>query len=208
MLTREKKDQVIAEVKKNIDESSAIFVTNLIGLSANDSVEVRKKIREANGAVVVTRNTLFAKASTGTASEEIFKDLSGPHAAVFAFGEAPEVAKVIYDASKDFEVVTLKQGLLDDKVLNTEEIVALAKLPSRGEMLGTLLATFNAPISAFARVLNAIKEQKEEGGEAQPAVEASQEAESAPETVSEEPAAAEEKTESSEESKEDTEKSE
>ena len=56
-----------------------------------------------------------------------------------------------------------------------KQIIASADLPSRDEMLGTLLATFNAPISALARVLFAIQEQKEAGGgaaEAAPAEEA------------------------------------
>ncbi len=58
--------------------------------------------------------------------------------------------------------------MLGTQKLSKAEVVALAKLPSRDQMLGTLLATFNAPVSAFARVLFAIQEQKQ-GGAAAPA---------------------------------------
>ena len=70
----------------------------------------------------------------------------------------------------------LKAGVLNGEVLSKEQLVQLANLPSREEMLGTLLATMNAPISAFARVLNSIKENKENGVEAAPAEEAAAEA--------------------------------
>ena len=74
------------------------------------------------------------------------------------------VAKIINDASGEFtDIVTIKGGMLGTQKLTKAEVVALAKLPSRDQMLGTLLATFNAPVSAFARVLFAIQEQKQGG---------------------------------------------
>ena len=56
----------------------------------------------------------------------------------------------------------LKAGILDGQILTKAQVQQLADLPSRDQMLGTLLATFMAPASAFARVLYAIKEQKEQ----------------------------------------------
>jgi large subunit ribosomal protein L10 len=47
-------------------------------------------------------------------------------------------------------------------------LTALAKLPSRDEMLGTLLATFNAPVSAFARLMNSMKDEVEKQGVEKP----------------------------------------
>ena len=73
MITRQKKDAVIADLRDKITNSRAMFLTNVIGLTANDTVELRKKVREANGALVVTRNTLFGKAAEGTYAEEALK---------------------------------------------------------------------------------------------------------------------------------------
>ena len=58
--------------------------------------------------------------------------------------------------------MTLEKAILDGKVISEKDIEALAKLPSRMEMLATLLATFNAPVQSFARCLDQIKEQKEQ----------------------------------------------
>jgi large subunit ribosomal protein L10 len=163
MMRRSDKDAVIKEVRECIEKSQAVFLTNLIGITANNTVRIRKQVREAEGRVIVARNTLFRKAAEGTRCEKLLADLKGSSAVTFAFNNPPAVAKVIYDASKEFEIAQIRGGMLEDQVLSAKEVEALAKLPSREQMLGTLLATFNAPISAFARVLNAIREKSEAG---------------------------------------------
>lgn len=176
MLTRADKDAQIASLKTDIENAKGIFLTNVIGLPSNNSNALRKDVREAEGKLVVARNTLFAKAAEGTAAEELLSGLKGTQAVAFAFGDAPGVAKALKEVSKEFELVELRGGLLDGKSLSQAEVVAIADLPSRDEMLGTLLATFNAPISALARVLFAVQEKKAEGGaeEAAPAEESAE----------------------------------
>lgn len=162
MMTRAEKDAVVSSIKENIEKSQAVFLTNLIGIPSVDSVRIRKNVRAANGHMVVTRNTLFARAAKGTYAESLLSDLKGTSALAFAYEDAAAVAKIVNDAAGEFEnIVTIKGGMLGAQKLTKAEVIALAKLPSRDQMLGTLLATFNAPVSAFARVLFAINEQKE-----------------------------------------------
>ena len=169
MMTRAEKDVIVSSIKEKIEKSQAVFLTNLVGIPSVDAVRIRKNVREANGHMVVTRNTLFARAAQGTAAEGLLKDLKGTSCVAFAYEDAAAVAKIVNDASGEFkDIVTIRGGMLGSQALTNAEVIALAKLPSRDQMLGTLLATFNAPVSAFARVLFAIQEQKG-GGEAAPA---------------------------------------
>lgn len=164
MMTRAEKDVVVSSIKENIEKAQAVFLTNLVGIPSVDSVRIRKNVRDAKGHMVITRNTLFARAAQGTYAESLLKDLKGSTAVAFAFEDAAAVAKIINDAAGEFEnIVTVKAGMLGTQTLSKAEVIALAKLPSRDQMLGTLLATFNAPVSAFARVLFAINEQKNGG---------------------------------------------
>ena len=170
MMTRAEKDAVVSSIREKIQKSQAVFLTNLVGIPSVDSVRIRKHVREANGHISITRNTLFSRAAVGTYAEGLLKDLKGSTAVAFAYEDAAAVAKIVNDAAGEFDkIVTIKGGMLGDQTLSTAEVVALAKLPSRNEMLGTLLATFNAPVSAFARVLFAIQEQK--GGPVEAATE-------------------------------------
>jgi large subunit ribosomal protein L10 len=165
MMTRAEKDVVVSSIKEKIEKSQAVFLTNLVGIPSVDSVRIRKNVRDAKGHMVVTRNTLFARAAKGTFAEGLLADLKGTSCVAFAYDDAAAVAKVVNDASGEFEnIVTIRGGQLGTQKLTKADVIALAKLPSRDQMLGTLLATFNAPVSAFARVLYAIQEQK--GGSA------------------------------------------
>ena len=162
MLNRAEKTKLVSDLRERINGSSGIFLTNVIGLSSNDGVALRKEVRDAGGSISVTRNTLFRLAAEGTPAEESFKELKGPHAVAFAEADPAAVAKCLKKAGESFEdLVTLKAGFLNGKLLSKEELITLADLPSKDQMLGTMLATFNAPISALARVMNSIKEQKE-----------------------------------------------
>lgn len=169
MLKRPQKEAIVESMQNDIGRAKAIFLTNLIGVKSNDAVAIRKNVRDAQGKVVITRNTLISRAGVGTAAEQLLKDLKGPHAVAFAFDDAAAVAKCLKTAGTVSELVQFKGGILDGQLLSIAQVKQLADLPSRDEMLGTLLATFNAPISAFARVLNAIREQKEAGGAPQEA---------------------------------------
>ncbi len=168
MLKRAEKDAIISGLKKDIEAARAVFLTNLIGIGANDAVSLRKEIRDSQGKVVVTRNTLFKKAAEGTIAEPILGELKGPHALAFAFEDAAAVAKALKNAGKEFEQVELKGGVLNGEVLSIEQVRELADLPSREEMLGTVLATMMAPVSAFARLANSIKDECESQGVEKP----------------------------------------
>lgn len=162
MMTRAEKDVVVASLKEKIEKSNAVFLTNLVGIPSNDAVRIRKNVRDVKGFMAVTKNSLFARASQGTYAEALLKDLKGSNAVAFSYDDAAAVAKIVNDAATEFEnIVTVKGGMLGSQALSKAEVVALAKLPSRDQMLATLLATFNAPVGAFVRVLDAIGKQKE-----------------------------------------------
>lgn len=163
MMNRAEKEEIVAGLKDDLAKSKAIFLTNIVGVQSNDANRVRKEVRGKSGKVVVTRNSLFERAAVGTPSEKLLKNLKGTNAVAFAFDDAAAVAKVLDEVGKDLALVELKGGMLGDLLLSGVQVKELAKLPSRDQMLATLLATFNAPASAFVRVLNAIHEKKEKG---------------------------------------------
>jgi large subunit ribosomal protein L10 len=163
MLNRSEKEAIIQDLKVDLGRAKGIFLTNLIGIKSNDAVGVRKAVRDSNGKMVVTRNTLFRQAAVGTPAEKLLADLKGPHALAFAFDDPAAVAKCLKIAGSTLDLVDMKGGVLDGQLLTKAQVKQLADLPSRDQMLGTLLATFLAPVSAFARVLYAIQEKKEKG---------------------------------------------
>ncbi len=162
MLTRVNKEERVKNLKKDIESSRAIFLTNVIGISSNEANIIRREINSSNGKLVVARNTIFSLACKGTVAEKMLTDLKGTNAIALAFDDPPTIAKALNDASKRNENIEFKGGFLGEEELSVQQIKYLASLPSRNEMMAKMFATFNAPIAAFARVLNAIREKKEE----------------------------------------------
>ena len=162
IMNRTEKEALVKDLKQKISGAKALFLTNLVGLPSNRANEIRKSIRSVKGSIVVTRNTLFERAAKGTDAQDILVGLKGVNALALAFGDAPAVAKVLYEAGKENEVVTLERGGMDGQLLTKNQLVHLAKLPSREVILCTLLATMQAPVASFVRVLDAIREQKEQ----------------------------------------------
>ena len=76
-----------------------------------------------------------------------------------------EAAKAIYNYSKDNDFYKIKGGVIEGKVMTAEEIITLAKLPSRETLLSMLAGALLANISKVAVALNEVKKQKEEAGE-------------------------------------------
>ncbi|MDH4466945.1 MAG: 50S ribosomal protein L10 [Bacteriovoracaceae bacterium] len=165
MKSKVQRTESISDLKSLFEKSQAMFLTNLVGVNSEATTSIRKKIRDAEGFVAVSKNTFFAKATEGTYCEDLFSQLKGPNAVAFCFGDPSAVAKIINDFGKDNELVKLKGGYAEKKKMSVAEIVQLANLPSKEVMLASVLATMLAPISSFARVLESIREQKEAGAQ-------------------------------------------
>ena len=66
------------------------------------------------------------------------------------------MAKALRDFSRTHRALVLKGGVLGDRVLTADDLVALADLPPRDVMLAMVLGTLGAPLSQFAGLLQAL----------------------------------------------------
>ena len=161
MMTKRQKENVVQNIQSDIQKAIALFYTDIIGMKSNDANALRKELRHVGGKVVVTKNTLFAKAAKGTYVEESTKGLKGSTAMVFAFEDPAAVAKCFKKLQKTQESVSLQNGFLEKKALDVAQIQELADLPGKDQMLATLLASLMAPVSSFVRLLEEIRKEKE-----------------------------------------------
>lgn len=154
-MNRQEKQLMVSSIKEALKENQASFLINVKGLTVEQVQNLRKGLRSQGGRLKVVKNTLLRLAASD------FKDLSGltPYfkdqvAIVFAKEEAPSVAKVLYNASKENENVKLIVGSLNSKVIDKSQVEFLATLPSREVMLAKVAGTLKSPISAYVNVLN------------------------------------------------------
>jgi len=172
MPVREEKVQVVSEIKERLSNSSSAILVDYKGLTVEQVNQLRKRFREAGVIYKVYKNTLIEIAARELGLEGLTDHLEGPTAIAFGVKDPVAPAKILSDAMKEFNKMEFKAGVVDGKVVDAEGVKALAKLPSREELIAKLLGSMNAPITnlvgvlsgpmrALVYALNAIKAQKE-----------------------------------------------
>jgi large subunit ribosomal protein L10 len=152
-ITREKKDELIAQYKEDISRSQGMIVIDYRGLTVKQIEELRKRVRVAKGSFVVTKNTLLARALKDTGmpvSEEL---LFGPCGVSFCFGEVATIAKVMIDFGKESKLAEMKGGWVGSVVVNAEGMKAIAELPPLPVIRAQLLGLINTPARQLASVV-------------------------------------------------------
>lgn len=153
----QKNIHALAEVKHNLETAKAVILVNYAGLSVADQTILRAKIGQAGGDYAVAKNNLLKialKEKLGGLPREVENVLQGPTAVVFANQDAVTTTKAVTEFAKDKDLPKIKIGLMDDKVLTLKEIEVLSKLPSREQLLASLLAQIAAPAQALVRQIN------------------------------------------------------
>ena len=152
---RERKVQLVAEIKERLEKSQSVILTDYRGLTVAEMNELRRSLREQNVEFKVLKNTLTWRAAQELGWTDLEEILKGPTAIAFGVDDPVAPAKVLSKFAKDHEVLQVKAGVLDGKVISAKEVDALAKLPSREELLAKLLGCFQAPLVNMANVLQA-----------------------------------------------------
>ena len=140
-------------IKKGLKESEAFFVVKYSKLSGPDLNALRKSLRGIDSEMLVVRNNIARRALKNLDNETLMKLVSGPCGFIFSKKEPVEASKVLYNFSKDHENLKLEGGLLKDKLLASNDIVALAKLPSRQVLLTQTVVAMKSPITGLVFVL-------------------------------------------------------
>lgn len=154
-LNLEQKQAVVAEVSAQVAQAQAIVLAEYRSLPVGAMTELRKKARESGVYFRVLKNTLVRRAVAETPFKGLADQMVGP----LAYGISSDpvaAAKVLHEFSKGNERLVIKGGAMPNVVMSANDVAALAKMPSRQELLATLLGTMQAPIAKFVRTLNEV----------------------------------------------------
>ncbi|MBU1200845.1 50S ribosomal protein L10 [Patescibacteria group bacterium] len=160
MPSQRNQDQ-LNKIKDKLETISSLIFVNYTGISVADQQALRKTLSENDNSFSVTKNTLVNLALQDRPQNlpnDIKEALSGPTATVYA-QDVVSASKTLTDFTKDHPTFTIKIGLSlspqQDRILTTEEIQKLSKLPSKDQLYAQLLSQLNAPAQSLVRVLTA-----------------------------------------------------
>jgi len=150
LATKEEKAQIIDSLQEVFSRCSVAVMTDYRGLTAAEMTELRRKLREANVEYRVVKNTLARFAAERVGKDELVGFFEGPVAIAFGYGDITEPPRALAAFIEDAKVeMTVKGGFLHDRMLSSEEVETLSKLPSREILLAKVVGGIKSPLSAL-----------------------------------------------------------
>jgi large subunit ribosomal protein L10 len=153
-LKRAEKSAAVETAAESFRGTPHVLVTDFRGLTANQSSDLRRRIRAAGGTYTVVKNRLAKKAAEGTAVEHLRPNLVGPCGLAAHRSDPVALAKVLTEFAKDNPQLRIVTALVDGKdVLDAQGVKALSTLPGLPELRAKLLALLNTPATMLTRLL-------------------------------------------------------
>ena len=158
-MTRTQKTQVVENISAEFDKAQAVIVCNYSTMTVQNLETLRSSVRAVDGKVQVVKNTLAKLAFEKAGTKDV--ELSGTNIYIWS-GEQISISKAVCDFGKAHENFTIKTAVVEKEIVESAQIEALSKLPSRDELIGMLLSVWTAPARNFVTGLDNLRTKKEE----------------------------------------------
>ena len=147
------KATIVDDLQQKLNGSPFLFVADYTGLKVAQFAELRNRLHSTGARCHVVKNTFLRRAAKEAGLPEL-AELKGQTAIIVGDKDVAAAAKVLKNFTAEFKKPEVKTGIVDKVVVTTEQIKAIADLPSREILLATFLGVLNAPASKLVRVLN------------------------------------------------------
>lgn len=151
---RAQKEGVVEELGRIFADSGVVVVAHYEGLSVAEMTDFRLRLKQAGGGVRVAKNKLAKIALKGTPGEKMGDLLTGM--TVLAYSEDPvAAAKAVEDFTKVNKKIVVLGGAMGGTPLDQAGVTAVAAMPSREELIASIVATIGAPAAGLAGAIGA-----------------------------------------------------
>ncbi len=157
-----KKQEEVSKLAEKIKNAKVVILTDYRGITVQDVTELRANFRKSNSEYAVIKNNIIRRALAECKIEGLDDVLVGPTAILMDNNDYLAPAKTLYNYTKKNDSYKIKGAILEGKVISVEEIIELAKLPSREELLSKLAGSLLGTISKLAVGLDQVRVKKEE----------------------------------------------
>lgn len=151
--TRAEKEAVVQDLTEKLGRMRSMVFANYEGLTVKEVEELRRELAKAGVTYSVAKKTLLARAMELAGTSIDPRTIAGNFGTAIAFEDEVAPARIMATFAKQHEALRMVAGVLEGKLLDKAAVVALAKLPSKQELIGKAVGSIAAPLSGFVRVL-------------------------------------------------------
>jgi len=156
LLTLGEKEAIVEAVAERAQVAQSVLAAEYNGLTVGDMTALRARAREAGVYLRVVKNTLARRAVSDTGFSVIADALKGPLILAFSFDEPASAARVLTEFAKVNDKLVIRVVALPGQLLTPADASMLAKMPTKDEAIGTLMAVMKAPVEKLARTVNEV----------------------------------------------------
>ncbi|QUL37552.1 50S ribosomal protein L10 [Erythrobacter sp. JK5] len=153
-MDRSQKAEAVAQLNDVFKEVGVVVVTRNLGLTVDQSTDLRTKMRDAGASYKVAKNRLAKLALKDTDYVGLEEFLNGPTALAWS-SDPVAAAKAAVDFAKSNDKLEIVGGSMGTQVLDEAGVRSLASMPSLDELRGKIVGLVNAPATKVAQVVNA-----------------------------------------------------
>ncbi len=156
-MKRSEKEAIVAEVTDKASRATAMYFADFTRLTVEEETDLRREFRKAGVEYTVVKNTLVKKALEQVKGyDSVLTKLVGPTGIAFTYDDVAAPARIIKKFSDKTGKFALKAAVLERVVYDGSKLEAIAKMPSRKEIIASILGSLQSPIAGVLGVLQAI----------------------------------------------------
>ncbi|MBE0567291.1 MAG: 50S ribosomal protein L10 [Krumholzibacteria bacterium] len=155
-MARPEKEAEVLAIAERLEQAQSVVLANYSGLTVAQMTQFRRNCRARSVECRVVKNRL-ARIAAEKVGAGVLKDaLKGPTAIVFGAESQVEPAKLVVEFAKDNDRMQIKGGYVDGQILDANQVVALARTPSREELLSMMMGSISSPARGLACTVNGV----------------------------------------------------
>lgn len=141
-------------IKDSLKNAQGFFVVRNIGLSSNDFNLLRDNLKQSKARLFLTKNAITKRLLKEDKRQNLAEFIQGPTAFVFIQDDPVAAAKAVYNFSQEHKNLELVAGFCEDRLLEKNELITLAKLPTKDILRAQVVMTIASPLQGLVGVLN------------------------------------------------------
>jgi len=150
-MNKDEKAKQVEQVRAEIERAKTVVLSSFEGITVAQDFELRRKVAQSGGKYHVVKNSLIERAAQGTPVEPVVSPkLKGTTSLATTEADPVALAKVLTSYAKENPILVFKAGVVEGRVVSLADLLALASLPSRENLLAKALFLLNAPASRVA----------------------------------------------------------
>lgn len=162
------KTAAIEEAKKTFADYNDFIFADYRGMTVEQITQLRRKLREQSAALKVVKNNFARIAFADMKIDNVADYLKGPTVVAMVKEDSNEVAKTLFDFTKDAPTLNVKGGFIGKEIYDAAKISEFSKIPGKKTLIAMLMSAINGPARQLAATLQAYVDKKAAGGDASP----------------------------------------